>query len=266
MAQGSLLSAESGSPDLVIEMNDSATLAYTETKTAAPSVPPTRIQRQGTVFVPLRAALTRAAVMAGGGAPIMEMEQDIKSAHDDVVATGDQLVQQDPLLLAHLPVLAARSEYFQAFAQSEWRDAKEKRLRIRYYSREVVERVLRYMYCGQLDGLSHENVADVYLAAGEYLLEEAKDECLHALGLMKVDDLLQVARRRSAWLARDLFERVLVLLRRNGAATLNSPVFSLLPDSVKAELTKESMVGVGTEDEQKQAAALLLLGTPMLRM
>lgn len=80
-------------------------------------------------------------------------------------------------LHVHRFVLAAQSSVFSAMFKNDMKEKQEASVKIEDISYEVLEEMLRFVYCGKVEKLDHETVSGVIDAAEKYQIEPLKNAC-----------------------------------------------------------------------------------------
>lgn len=83
----------------------------------------------------------------------------------------------DKVFSAHRAILATRSPVFSAMFRSDMKEAREQCVEIRDIKPDVLEKLLCYVYTGNVD-LPKESVHEVYRAADMYCVEALTAKCL----------------------------------------------------------------------------------------
>jgi speckle-type POZ protein len=79
---------------------------------------------------------------------------------------------------AHKVILAARSKYFAAMFKHPTKENSTNQVNIEDIEPEVFQELLRFIYTGRLSSATMESmVANLFIAADKYLLDELKNEC-----------------------------------------------------------------------------------------
>eukprot|EP00123_Amoebidium_parasiticum_P019955 comp39010_c0_seq1/m.47367 comp39010_c0_seq1/g.47367 ORF comp39010_c0_seq1/g.47367 comp39010_c0_seq1/m.47367 type:complete len:452 (-) comp39010_c0_seq1:35-1390(-) len=78
---------------------------------------------------------------------------------------------------AHRQILGACSDYWRGLLCGQFREAHQSEIKIEDVSADVLEEVLRFVYCGHVQ-LTADILVDVIMAAKQFQLDELRDYCL----------------------------------------------------------------------------------------
>lgn len=96
--------------------------------------------------------------------------------HSDVILSiGDHEIK------AHRAILAARSPVFSAMFEHDTLEKQQNRVVIEDLSRESMVQLLKFLYTGEMDELTAQELLSLFVAADKYSLPKLKEKCSRSL-------------------------------------------------------------------------------------
>ncbi|GIY97695.1 speckle-type POZ protein [Caerostris extrusa] len=105
------------------------------------------------------------------------LKEDFKFLYSDGFLSDVILKTETATFPAHKIILASRSSVFKAMFSSDMRETREDSVDIEDISDYTLQRMLKYLYTADVEGLQWESAIDLYKAADKYEILSLKKQC-----------------------------------------------------------------------------------------
>lgn len=139
---------------------------------------------------------------------------------------------------AHAVVLSAGSEPFRAMFCGGYTESQCRKVVIPGYSHEIVQRMVQFLYTGDIE-ISDTDVIDLFTLADQYGLIELKVLCeQHVSSAISLDSVISLLVSAQHHCANELKQKCLEFFKNNALQILQKPAFKDVPEDLLIEMLK----------------------------